>query len=99
EIVMELSKKGGYGSALSPAAFDDELLKHVYDTALIEAGVQVQYHSYLRSIKKKGEHISEIEVFSKSGNQTFTAKTFIDCSGDGDLAAHAGVPFSVGRTS
>ncbi|MEG3655835.1 FAD-dependent oxidoreductase [Arenibacter palladensis] len=99
EIVLELYKRGGYGSALSPAAFDDELLKHVYDTALIGAGVQVQYHSYLRSVKKKGEHISEIEVFSKSGNQAFSAKTFIDCSGDGDLAAQAGVPFSVGRTS
>src|SRR5690606_10166674 len=82
---------------LSPAAFDDELLKNVYDELLTESGVQIMYHTYLKKVISEGEAIKEIEVFSKSGLQKFRAKVFIDCSGDADLAAGANVPFSVGR--
>jgi hypothetical protein len=97
EVVLALHKRGGFGSALSPAAFDDEMLKHVYDELLKEAGVQVRYHTYLKSVIKKNECISSIEVFSKSGVEKFTADNFIDCSGDADLSAMAGVQFDVGR--
>jgi hypothetical protein len=34
---------------------------------------------------------------SKSGREAWSAKTFIDCTGDGDLAARAGCAFDVGR--
>ncbi len=97
EMVLELHSRGGYGSALSPAAFDDELLKNVYDIMLVKAGVVVRYHSYIKSITKTENRIAEIEVFSKSGSERFQAKNFIDCSGDADLAAMAGVSFNVGR--
>ena len=99
EIVLALDRRGGFGSALSPAAFDDELLKHIYDVALLEAGVTLRYHSYVRTVQRKGAHITDVEVFSKSGAEVFSGRNFIDCSGDGDLAALAGVPFSVGRDS
>ena len=99
EIVMELYRRGGFGSALSPAAFDEELLKHVYDQSLIKAGVTMRYHSYLLSVTKKKSRITAVEVMSKTGKEVFFADTFIDCTGDGDLAAMAGVPFSVGRPS
>ncbi len=99
EVAMELFRKGGFGSELSPAAFDDELLKHVYDQLLLKAGVNVYYHSYLKAVKMNEKSIESIEVFSKSGHKVFTARNFIDCSGDGDLAALAGIPFSVGRPS
>lgn len=97
EIVLELNKSGGYGSVLSPAAFDEEMLKHVYDNALINAGVTIQYHTYLNAVNMDGTKIESIEVFSKSGKELFYAKSFIDCSGDADLAAMANVKFEVGR--
>jgi len=97
EVVQWLDKRGGYGSYLSPAAFDDELLKHAYDMMLMDAGVEILYHSYLKSAKIEGGKVISIELFSKGGAATYAAAYFIDCSGDGDLAAMAGVPFEVGR--
>src|SRR5690606_317902 len=97
EVVQWLNVRGGYGSHLSPAAFDDELLKHAYDTLLLDAGVHIRYHSYLKSVAMKGNKVDAIDVFSKGGITIYTADYFIDCSGDGDLAALAGIPFEVGR--
>jgi hypothetical protein len=46
------------GSALSPSAFDEELLKSVYDTALLAAGVTVRYHSFLSGVEKTGARLA-----------------------------------------
>lgn len=97
EVVKWLNDRGGYGSYLSPAAFDDELLKHAYDTILIESNVEILYHSYLKSAEVEDGRILSIDVFSKEGTATYVANYFIDCSGDADLAALAGMPFEVGR--
>lgn len=97
EIVVSLSEKNGYGTPLSPSAFDEELLKYIYDTKLLEAGVHIRYHSYLSSVQMNDEKISSLEVISKGGVERFSANVFIDCSGDGDVAALAGIPFTVGR--
>ncbi|MCG6189537.1 FAD-dependent oxidoreductase [Maribellus maritimus] len=97
EVATKLFELGGFGSDLSASAFDEELLKYVYDSMLIEAGVKVRFHSYIKSIEKEGEHILSVEVFSKGGSEMFYAKNFIDCTGDGDLASLANLPFKVGR--
>lgn len=98
EVASELQKGGGFGSVLMDAAFDEELLKRIYDKLLVEAGVTIRYHTQLASVRKKGECIVSIDTLSKGGGAaSFAAKTFIDCTGDADLAAAAGCPFSVGR--
>src|SRR6202451_2248576 len=40
--------------------------------------------------------INALMVETKAGRQAVRADVFIDCSGDGDLAAWAGAPFEVG---
>jgi len=97
EVVQWLNDRGGYGSYLSPAAFDDELLKHAYDMILLASDVDILYHSYLKLAHVEHGRVKAIELFSKGGTAVYTAEYFIDCSGDGDLAAMAGVPFEVGR--
>jgi hypothetical protein len=97
EVVQELHRRGGFGSTLSPSAFDEELLKSVYDTVLLAAGVTVRYHSFLSAVEKTGTRISGLRLLSKGGEERFTASNFIDCSGDADLTARAGCAFSVGR--
>lgn len=97
EIALELHRRGGFGSALSASAFDEELLKHVYDQLLIEAAVTVRYHTYLVGVRKEGARITGLETLSKGGRQEFAARAFIDCSGDADVSALSGVSFSVGR--
>ena len=48
EVAQELNRRGGFGSALSPSAFDEELLKSVYDAALLAAGVTVRIPTHQR---------------------------------------------------
>ena len=97
EVCSLLHARGGYGSALSASAFDEELLKHIYDQLLVTAGVTVRYHTYLLAVQQDGARLTGIEVLSKGGSERFTAPVIIDCTGDGDVAALAGLPFSVGR--
>ncbi|MCE5180075.1 MAG: FAD-dependent oxidoreductase [Porphyromonadaceae bacterium] len=97
EVASKMFQRGGFGSVLSPSAFDEELLKNVYDTLLMDANVNIRYHCYLQSAQKEGNRIASVSVFSKGGIETFYAKNFVDCTGDGDLAACVGIPFEIGR--
>ncbi len=97
EVNIKLMEDEGYGSVLSDSAFDDELLKRVYDKLLTEAGVLVQYHSFVASLSMDGRRIRAVKVISKGGEEMFEAKCFVDASGDADLAAMAGCEFTIGR--
>lgn len=77
--------------------FEPEGLKLVLDDMLEEAGVKILYHTqFLRPLMNCGA-IEGVEVASKSGLQTIYGKVVIDCTGDGDVAARAGVPFEKGN--
>jgi len=41
--------------------------------------------------------LQAVIVENKSGRQAVAGKIFIDCTGDGDIAAWSGAPFTVGR--
>lgn len=49
-------------------------------------------------MKRKGV-VDAIVVANKAGLSTYMAKVFIDCTGDGDLAAWAGADFVMGDES
>lgn len=62
----------------------------------LEAGVKLLYHHALAGVTLKDGAIEAAILFSKSGFVAVKAKQFVDCSGDGDLAARAGCEFEVG---
>ncbi len=97
EVASRLREGGGFGSVLSDSAFDEELLKRVYDALLLEAGVTVRYHTYVTAVQMADRRLAAITVTSKGGFETFAAGNFVDASGDADLAAMAGCGFTVGR--
>lgn len=99
EVALRLQQCGGFGSPLMDAAFDEEWLKRIYDDLLVSAGVTIRYHTQLVAVEQEGRNVQAIVVFSKGGRTRLVAKTFIDCTGDGDLAAQAGCPFGVGRAA
>ncbi len=99
EVATQLYEKGGFGSALMDGAFDEELLKWVYDTMLAEAGVTVLYHSQLIGVEMQGKRLVSLRVVSKGGIAEYSAGTYIDCTGDGDLASLAGFPHGIGRAA
>ena len=65
----------------------------------LEAGVQLLYHHHLADVIMKQKKIEALVLFSKSGYTAVKAKMYVDCSGDGDLAARAGCPFEFGGES
>src|SRR2546430_14521647 len=77
-----------YDTAAYKIAADDLLAAHKVDILFHALGAGVVMHDERR--------INALVVEIKAGRQAVTATIFIDCSGDGDLAAWAGAPFEVG---
>lgn len=70
---------------------DDMLLEENIDLYYDQAFVSVEY--------EKGDeknHVTAIIIATKDGLKRLTAKTFIDCTGDGDLCAWAGADYHLG---
>ncbi|NLW86123.1 MAG: FAD-dependent oxidoreductase [Planctomycetes bacterium] len=103
EIVRRLQAIGG-----APAddvidwravQFDPELFKHIADAIVLESGVKVLLHSYVVDAVVKNKKIQAIIVESKSGRAAITGKTFIDATGDGDIAKFCNCPYTQGRAA
>lgn len=73
--------------------FEPHVAMRVTTKMLDEAGVTVLTERSLQSVTKAGTRITSL--VTKNG--TFTAKTFVDGSYEGDLMAAAGVEWTIGR--
>ncbi|MCF8565580.1 FAD-dependent oxidoreductase [Alicyclobacillus tolerans] len=78
-------------------AFDAEVMQRVVIEAIEEAGVEVLLRAQVVQTMKEGGHLRGLQIQTKSGSKLVLAKVFIDASGDGDVAALAGVQFMLGR--
>ncbi len=75
-------------------ALDAEMFKYVADRMVEEAGVRPLLHCYAVEAIVENNIIKGIITESKSGRLAILAKRVIDCTGDGDIAAFAGAPFT-----
>jgi len=76
--------------------YEPEYMKFVCEDMCAEAGVKVLLQCPVVAAYRDGRNITAVVTESKSGRQAWTARTFVDCSGDGDLAALAGCGFDIG---
>lgn len=76
--------------------FQSETLAVVMDEMAAEAGVQVLFNVQVCDVLKEGERIAGVIAAMKEGLALFRAKTYIDCTGDADVAHFAGVPTWMG---
>jgi hypothetical protein len=77
--------------------YDPELMKVVLEEMCVASGMKIQLHTQLvGAVTDDRKRLVAVVTESKSGRQAWTADRFIDCSGDGDLAAQAGCRFDVG---
>lgn len=72
--------------------YQSEILALVMDEMVTEAGVRVLFETRLADVMTDGDKITHAVVLMKEGLCAIEAKCFIDCTGDADLAVHAGVP-------
>ena len=77
-------------------SYDMSAYKCVADQMLRDVGVEILFHAWAAQVHAEDGRIQALFVETKSGRQTVLASSFIDCSGDADVAAFAGVPFEVG---
>jgi hypothetical protein len=68
------------------------------DELVLASGAQLLFHAQaVGVVMNSASEIGALLIETRSGRAAVLAKTFIDCSGDGDLAAHAGAPFEKGK--
>ena len=78
------------------AAFDPDGFKRVSNAMVGEAGVDLRLHSWFsRAIVEDGR-ATGVVCETKSGRQAIMGKIVVDTSGDLDVAASAGAPFTHG---
>jgi len=104
EILDRLDRMDGlnpphlsFQNRIQAQAYDISAYKIAAEQLLLAAGVRLLYHALAVAITRHaGGAIDALLIESKSGRRAIRGRLFIDCSGDADLAAWAGVPFEVG---
>lgn len=82
---------------IAAQAYDTAAYKIAADELMASAGAQVLFHALACGVLKASDRvISALLLETKSGRVAVKARAFIDCSGDGDLAAWAGAAWEKG---
>lgn len=78
---------------------DFEDAKYQLEELLDKSGVDVYLQTTVIGCQVENGEIQYIEAFGKAGRSFFEAQTFIDATGDGDLAVCAGCEWQMGRSA
>src|SRR5258706_4976464 len=103
ELLARIDRLGGlnaphliFGKILAQA-YDTAAYKIAADDLLLSHEVDILFHALgAGAVMHDARRINALVVETKPGRQAVRADIFVDCSGDGDLAAWAGAPFEVG---
>ena len=99
EILKRLADRNETDRGKIVRWIDPENLKTVWLEMLAEAGVQVLLYTFVCGAVMEGSRVAGVITESKSGRRVFLGKVTVDGTGDGDVAAFAGVPYTKGRES
>lgn len=103
DLLQRIDRLGGlnaphnlFGKTVAQA-YDTAAYKIAADDLLASTGVHVLFHALaVGVIMASGGQVDALLIETKSGRRAVVGLCFIDCSGDGDLAAWAGAPFEKG---
>lgn len=95
EIEERLAAEGN-APPTNKFTYDPELMKFVLESMCLEAGVDIRLQTRVVGALRDGTQLRAVLTESKAGREAWTAHTYIDCTGDGDLGAQAGCAFDVG---
>ena len=103
ELLARIDRLGGLNAPhlvlgkIFAQAYDTAAYKIAADDLLLAHKVDILFHALGAGVTMDGaRNVTALMVETKSGRQAVRADVFIDCSGDGDLAAWAGAPFELG---
>ena len=75
---------------------DPEILKRVLDKLVRESGCDVLFYTSVAGSETADGAVTAITVYHRGTMERLTAKYFIDCTGDGELAALSGAKWQYG---
>ncbi|WP_298431411.1 FAD-dependent oxidoreductase [Ottowia sp.] len=104
ELLARIDALGGlntphllFGGRIAAQAYDTAAFKVAADELLQAAGARVLLHAWVAGVAMRdAAYIDAVLLETKSGRVAVRARQFIDGTGDGDVAAHAGVPYEKG---
>lgn len=73
--------------------YDPTILKIVWETLALEAGVQILFHSFCTDVVMQGGRMAGVILDGKRGLLKINARVVVDCSGDADVCHWAGAPY------
>lgn len=83
--------------AMDWVPIDPERLKGVYDELVTSHGARVMFNTVIAGVEKSDDRrVSHLLVAGKGGLAAISARVFVDCTGDADVAAFAGGGFQIG---
>jgi len=86
-----------FGGRIAAQAYDNAAFKVAADELVSESGAQLLFHAHACGVLMRSpSEIEAILIETKSGRRAVVGQLYIDCSGDGDLAAQAGAVFEKG---
>ena len=94
-----IAKMAAYTGQRDPGQISKDVAMLAAEDLCLEAGVRLLFHHQLADVIRSGPHIDALVLFSKSGYTAAQSRVYIDCTGDADLAARAGVPYEQGGPS
>jgi hypothetical protein len=101
QLIDSLIEKGyatpPTGSVAGAIAQDPEMLKLYLLRMARDAGVEILFHSFVVDVDAGDRQIRTVTVANKGGLTKYSARVFIDCSGDADVIANSGGEFKFGR--
>lgn len=76
---------------------DPEKLKRVYDDLVTESGARVLFLTTLADVERDDNgNLTTLLLLNKGGLKAYRAAVYVDCTGDGDVAAWAGAEYRKG---
>lgn len=90
---VRMERGADFVSMLTPV--EPEAFKLAAFQLCQEAGVKLLLHTVVDEVRSSNGHIDGLVVWNKAGRSLLRAAQYIDCTGDGDLAAYAGAPFEL----
>ncbi|NMA47736.1 MAG: FAD-dependent oxidoreductase [Lentisphaerae bacterium] len=105
--VIDADNKGGFlqkmlrflhesGAAGNYNSYVPEAVKHFMEDCLVKAGVRIRYNTLVCAVLKRGREVTAVIAESPAGREAFEGRIFIDCTGNGTVAALAGCRFECG---
>lgn len=102
ELLDECDKLDGYIGAIYDrrnifvVMVNPDIMGFCILKKLAEYGVDLLPYSVVDEIERDGLKIKGITAKNKGGNYKISAHTYIDCTGDGDIAERLGIPYEMG---